>query len=88
VVSVSCIYLSFLLSLTVGLQLGVSATENSNIPYERLELSVREDLDASARRTFVVLDPLKVTITNYPGTGLAGHLSLSLYFFLSSVYRC
>ena len=32
-----------------------------------LENSVREDLDAIAPRVMAVLDPLKVTLTNWPG---------------------
>lgn len=47
-------------------KLGVSASDNSNIPYEWLEDSVRDDLNEHARRTFVVMDPLRVVITNQP----------------------
>jgi glutaminyl-tRNA synthetase len=36
------------------------------IPIERLEQSLRQDLDVRCNRKFVVLDPLKVVITNYP----------------------
>ncbi len=35
------------------------------VPYSALEYYVREDLNAIATRTMVVLDPLKVVITNY-----------------------
>jgi len=31
-----------------------------------LEYSVRQDLNMTSRRVFVVLDPIKLTITNYP----------------------
>lgn len=36
-----------------------------------LEHCVREDLNATASRRLAVLDPLKVTITNYPAAGVA-----------------
>ena len=32
---------------------------------ERLEQCQRKELDASAKRVFVVVDPLKVTLTNF-----------------------
>jgi glutaminyl-tRNA synthetase len=44
---------------------GVTRTQNI-IPIERLEESLRQDLDLRCDRVFCVLDPLKVVITNYP----------------------
>eukprot|EP01080_Neovahlkampfia_damariscottae_P004272 gene4272-7608_t len=38
---------------------------NNTIPIERLEQSCRVDLDERADRVFVILNPLKVTITNF-----------------------
>jgi glutaminyl-tRNA synthetase len=38
---------------------------NNTIPLERLEQSCRVDLDDKADRVFVILNPLKITITNY-----------------------
>ena len=39
---------------------------NHNIEYESLESCIRDDLGSNAPRAFAVLDPLKVTIENYP----------------------
>lgn len=44
---------------------GVSRNENAQ-PISRLEHFVREALHPISRRCFVVLDPIKVTLTNYP----------------------
>lgn len=43
---------------------GVVASE-STIPFSSLEYYIREDLNKVAKRAMVVLDPLKVVITNY-----------------------
>ncbi|OPL07476.1 MAG: glutamine--tRNA ligase [delta proteobacterium ML8_F1] len=45
--------------------IGVSKS-NSLIDYQMLEYFVREDLKLKAPRTMAVINPLKVTITNYP----------------------
>lgn len=42
------------------------ARRNSLIDYKLLEFSVREDLNKTSMRIMGVLDPIKVTITNYP----------------------
>jgi glutaminyl-tRNA synthetase len=42
------------------------AKVNSTVDYALLEHCLREDLNRHSRRVMVVLDPLKVTITNYP----------------------
>jgi len=47
-------------------RVGVTRTENL-IAYEMLEQCVREDLDVSVHRAMAVLDPIKVTLTNYNG---------------------
>jgi glutaminyl-tRNA synthetase len=39
---------------------------NSVISFSVLEQAVRDDLDANAERLMAVLDPIKVTITNWP----------------------
>ena len=44
---------------------GVVASE-STIPFSALEHYIRDDLNMVATRAMVVLDPLKVIITNYP----------------------
>ena len=46
-------------------RIGVSKAE-SVIEYDILENCVRDDLDVVAHRAMAVLDPLKVTIENYP----------------------
>ena len=46
-------------------RIGVSKT-NSTVDYAFLEHCLREDLNESAQRTMVVLDPVKLVITNYP----------------------
>ena len=46
---------------------GVVASE-SNIPFSSLEHFIREDLNLVSTRAMVVLDPLKVVITNYEGS--------------------
>ncbi len=45
--------------------IGVSKS-NSRVEFGMLEYCLREDLNMHARRAMVVLDPLKITITNYP----------------------
>ncbi len=42
------------------------AKRNNIIDIALLEFSIREDLNKSAQRVMTVLDPLKITITNYP----------------------
>ena len=49
-------------------RVGITKKDNT-IDLSSLENAVREDLDSSAPRRLVVLDPLKVTITNYPNEG-------------------
>lgn len=39
---------------------------NSEVEVDMLEAFVRDDLQAKAKRAFAVINPLKVTITNYP----------------------
>lgn len=46
-------------------KIGVSKV-NSVVDYAFLEFCLREDLNKSAQRVMVVLDPLKVVIENYP----------------------
>tara|TARA_R110002126_G_scaffold150368_3_gene296582 strand:- start:1186 stop:2850 length:1665 start_codon:yes stop_codon:yes gene_type:complete len=46
-------------------RIGVTKQDNV-IEMSALEACIREDLDAAAPRAMAVLDPLKVTITNYP----------------------
>lgn len=46
-------------------RIGVTKQDNM-IEMSALEACIREDLDHSAPRAMAVLDPLKVTITNYP----------------------
>ncbi|MEM1125176.1 MAG: glutamine--tRNA ligase/YqeY domain fusion protein [Bacteroidota bacterium] len=45
------------------------AKANSRVDYSVLEYSIRNDLNTEAPRVLAVLDPLKVTITNYPEDG-------------------
>ena len=45
--------------------IGVGKRDNL-IDVSRLEFSIREDLNKKANRVMAVLDPVKVTITNYP----------------------
>ena len=45
--------------------IGVSKS-NSKVEFPMLEYCLREDLNQNAPRAMVVLDPLKITITNYP----------------------
>ncbi len=42
------------------------AKVNSEVEIDMLESFVRDDLNLRAKRVFAVLEPLKVTITNYP----------------------
>jgi glutaminyl-tRNA synthetase len=42
------------------------AKANSQVDFEKLEFCIRDDLNHRAPRRMVVLDPLKVVITNYP----------------------
>ncbi|HYL90452.1 MAG TPA: glutamine--tRNA ligase/YqeY domain fusion protein [Burkholderiales bacterium] len=51
------------------------AKENSWIPYEELEASMREELNERAPRRMAVLDPIKLVIDNYPA-GKEEHLQL------------
>ena len=46
-------------------RIGVSKV-NSTVEYSFLEHCLREDLNESAQRVMVVLDPVKLVITNYP----------------------
>ena len=46
-------------------RVGVAKSPNT-IPYAFLEFCLREDLNESAKRVMAVLDPIKLTITNYP----------------------
>ena len=45
--------------------IGVSKA-NSMVDYQKLEFCIRDDLNTRAPRVMAVLDPLKVTITNWP----------------------
>ena len=47
---------------------GWGSTIEVTVPYSALEYYVREDLNKIATRAIVVLDPLKVLITNYEGS--------------------
>lgn len=44
---------------------GVTKANSTSIPYELLEHCLRTDLNEKATRAMVVLDPIKVIITNY-----------------------
>ena len=46
-------------------RVGVAKSPNT-IPYAFLEFCLREDLNETAARVMAVLDPIKLTITNYP----------------------
>ena len=46
-------------------RIGVSKV-NSTVEYEFLEHCLRDDLNMTAQRVMVVLDPVKLVITNYP----------------------
>ena len=50
-------------------RIGVTKQDNV-IEMSALEACIREDLDAAAPRAMAVLEPLKVTITNYPADGI------------------
>ncbi|WP_213999782.1 glutamine--tRNA ligase [Arsukibacterium sp.] len=50
-------------------RIGVTKQDNV-IEMSALEACIREDLDVTAPRAMAVLDPLKVTITNYPADGV------------------
>ncbi|MDR6982617.1 glutaminyl-tRNA synthetase [Rheinheimera pacifica] len=50
-------------------RIGVTKQDNV-IEMSALEACIREDLDAAAPRAMAVLDPLKVTITNFPADGV------------------
>jgi glutaminyl-tRNA synthetase len=50
-------------------RIGVTKQDNV-IEMSALEACIREDLDATAPRAMAVLDPIKVTITNYPADKL------------------
>ena len=49
-------------------RIGVTKQDNL-VEMSLLEFCIRQDLEASAPRGMAVLDPLPVTITNYPGEG-------------------
>lgn len=44
--------------------IGITRSDNSMIRYDRLEYHIREELNRTAPRTMVVLNPLKVVISN------------------------
>ncbi|KAK8970420.1 hypothetical protein KSP40_PGU009045 [Platanthera guangdongensis] len=44
--------------------IGITRSDNSMIRYDRLEYHIREELNKAAPRAMVVLNPLKVVITN------------------------
>ena len=46
-------------------RVGVAKSPNT-IPYAFLEFCLREDLNETAQRVMAVLEPIKLTITNYP----------------------
>ncbi|GAM21997.1 hypothetical protein SAMD00019534_051720 [Acytostelium subglobosum LB1] len=46
--------------------IGVTRANNTTIPYELLEFCLRQDLNDKVTRAMVVLDPIKVVITNFP----------------------
>jgi glutaminyl-tRNA synthetase len=48
-------------------RIGVSRTTTGYTKYDLLEACIRSDMDSSAPRTMVVLDPVKVTISNWNG---------------------
>lgn len=50
-------------------RIGVTKQDNV-IEMSALEACIREDLDSKAPRAMAVLEPLKVTITNYPADGI------------------
>ncbi|MGI5309697.1 glutamine--tRNA ligase [Rheinheimera sp. WS51] len=50
-------------------RIGVTKQDNT-IEMSALEACIREDLDTNAPRAMAVLEPLKVTITNYPADGI------------------
>jgi glutaminyl-tRNA synthetase len=50
-------------------RVGISKAD-SNIDFQVLEDCVRDEMDASCPRAFCVLNPLKVTITNWEDSGL------------------
>lgn len=50
-------------------RIGITKQDNV-IEMSALEACIREDLDATAPRAMAVLDPIKVTITNYPADQL------------------
>lgn len=50
-------------------RIGVTKQDNV-IEMSALEACIREDLDAKAPRAMAVLEPLKVTISNYPSDGI------------------
>ncbi|MDJ0838432.1 MAG: glutamine--tRNA ligase/YqeY domain fusion protein [Acidobacteriota bacterium] len=55
------------------------AKANSTVDIGQLEFSVRNDLNAFAPRVMCVLDPLKVTLTNFPAGKKEEMLTGSLY---------
>lgn len=50
---------------TFAERIGV-ARANSTVDIDQLEACIRDDLNTTAKRILAVLNPLKVTITNYP----------------------
>jgi len=47
-------------------RLSVTGAENTVISHDLLDYTLRLHLDAIAPRKFIVIDPLKITITNFP----------------------
>jgi len=48
--------------------IGVTRNDNTVVPISRLEECVRDDLNAKAVRAMAVIDPVKLTITNWTST--------------------
>lgn len=65
-------------------RVGISKSD-SNIDFGEMENCVREVLDSSSSRAFAVLDPLKVTITNWQGKG-SFFEPLSTFYVLIFIY--
>lgn len=53
--------------------IGITRSDNSMIRYDRLEYHIREELNRTAPRAMVVLNPLKIVITNLDSES---HMSL------------
>lgn len=63
-------------------RVGVSRSDQ-HIKYDLLEYCLRVDLDTKAPRVMAVLDPIKVTLSNWPGTLC---LLSSFHFLMSFVH--